>query len=107
MSERYVSPHPLPTPRERELLVILIEECSEVIKDATKWLRFGAKDIDPNKRDGITNDERVALELGDVLCMVNMCADAGLINMLDVDMGRRQKAAKVLRFLQTEDVPHA
>lgn len=100
---RYISPHPLPTPRQRELLTILIEECSEVIKDATKWLRFGAKDIDPNKTDGITNDVRVALELGDVFAMGHMLEEAGLIQRSDVSKGREQKMNKVIRYLQTEE----
>lgn len=102
MSERYVSPHPKPTDAERELLDCLIEECSEVIKCATKWLRFGAKDIDFNQGDGITNDTRLALEVGDVYEVVRRLQIVGMIRGGDVDEGCRQKQAKLDRYLQFE-----
>lgn len=41
---RYISKHPKPTPYERELLTILMEEAAEVIVMASKILRFGAGD---------------------------------------------------------------
>lgn len=102
MSERYVSPHRLPTPRERELLTILIEEAAEVQKNTTKLLRFGARDIDPNAGDLVCNDARLGLEVGDVMAMVDLCIDAGLINPADIDAGRKAKRIKVERFLQTD-----
>lgn len=100
MSERYVSPHAKPTEAERELLIILAEECSEVIKDVAKWLRFGAKDIDPEKSDAITNDVRVALEVGDIFEVVRRIQAKGMISGYDIDKGARQKQERLDRFLQ-------
>ena len=103
MVDRYKSPHPLPTDRQRELLTIMIEECSEVIKDATKWLRFGAKDIDPGKGDGVTNDERVALEIGDVSAMVELLKNAGMVDGRLISEGHSEKLVRVERFMQSEE----
>lgn len=45
MAERYVTSCELPSPYERELLTILIEECAEVQQRATKLLRFGRDEV--------------------------------------------------------------
>ena len=48
---------------KEETLVILMEECGEVIQECSKILRFG------NDIDNLTK------ELGDLLCMINLTAD--------------------------------
>lgn len=100
MSERYVSPHRKPTPEEAEMLVILAEECAEVIKDVAKWLRFGAKDIDPDKPDVVTNDVRMAMEVGDIYEVVRRLQIMNLIHGHDIDAGCRRKAGRLDRYLQ-------
>ena len=57
-----------------ELLVLLIEECSEVIHAATKCLRFG---YDIDHKTGYGNNRLVLSgEIGDLM---------GIINSLDID----------------------
>lgn len=52
------------TPRQRDLLHQLIEECAEVQKEAAKILRFGFQnECDGNKYD---NAKLLAAELGDL-----------------------------------------
>lgn len=71
----YKSPCPLPTPHERELLVILIEECSEVQKRATKALRFGLDECQPGQE--LSNSSRLGLEIGDVSEMIDQLTAVG------------------------------
>lgn len=67
------------SPAEAERLTILIEECSEVIKEATKILRHGYLAHDK----GITYDNRFALEteIGDTLNAIDMMYEAKDIAM--------------------------
>jgi NTP pyrophosphatase (non-canonical NTP hydrolase) len=70
-----------------ELLVILIEECGEVIQAATKCLRFG---FDRSLPDYGVNSEVLAQEVGDVL---------GIVYALELDLSiityyKQQKLAK-------------
>lgn len=48
-------------------LILLIEECSEVIQAATKIIRFGAENY---YQDGKRNDEELVQEIGDVFAVV-------------------------------------
>lgn len=103
MSERYVSPHKLPEGRERELLVILAEECSEVIYHVSKALRFGLADSPPSgiyKRP--TNAEQIAREIGDVEEVKRRLIALGTINADHVAAGQRSKSERLNKYLQTE-----
>lgn len=51
-----------------EMLILLIEECGEVIQAATKCLRFG---WDRNFPDYGVNHEVLAKEVGDVLGVID------------------------------------
>lgn len=98
---RYVSPHALPSPCERELLTILIEECGEIIQAATKSLRFGAEDGYPGTDR--TNRDDLSREIGDLFAMSDMLA--GMLNGALIAERRASKPEKVLRFLQAEPEP--
>lgn len=100
MSDRYISPFPLPTPQEREHLDILIEECSEVIQRATKLLRFGAKEIQPGQP--LTNSERLSLEIGDLNTMIDECKELGLVHPEYVLEGEVRKQDQLKKFLQVQ-----
>lgn len=54
-----------------QLLVLLIEECSEVIKACTKCQRFGFERDNPNTNYG-RNDLRLSEEVGDLLGVIDM-----------------------------------
>jgi hypothetical protein len=57
-----------------ELLILLIEECSEVIQAATKCLRFG---YDVDHQTGYGNNKVVlSREIGDIL---------GIVDVMDLD----------------------
>ena len=49
--------------KKTETLVILMEECGEVIQEASKILRFG------------NDSEKLHKELGDLICMIKLTED--------------------------------
>jgi hypothetical protein len=100
MTEKFVSPCPKPTPHQRELLEILIEECAEVQQRATKMLRFGVNEVQPGQL--LDNSERLGLEVGDVTEMVDRCIKAGLIPAEAIEVGRTNKRRQLAKFMQTE-----
>jgi len=54
---------------QEEILVILMEECSEVIQEASKLIRFGDTDKD-----------RIEKEIGDLICMIEILGQKGIID---------------------------
>ena len=82
--------------RQEHLLTILIEECAEVQKAATKALRFGLRDIKPDGNE--TNEDDISRELNDVYAMVEMLNYDGL--QLHPDVGlRAEKKNRVEKYL--------
>lgn len=99
MSEKFVSPCPPPTPHERELLEILIEECAEVQQRATKMLRFGVQEVQPSQP--LTNAQRLAREYGDVIEVSERLMQIGLVPEEDVIIGRANKRRQLAKYMQT------
>jgi len=60
------------TDQERELLLILQEECAEVIQAVSKIFRFG---IDTTW-NGVSNRDHLEEELGDLKCMIDLTVDS-------------------------------
>ena len=58
---------------EEELLIILMEECAEVIQQASKIIRFGK--TPPTKKE-----KSLAKELGDLLCMIILLEEYGTVS---------------------------
>ena len=77
---------------QQERLVILMEEASEVIKDACKTLRFGFDDKNPLLEGAITNREHLEREIGDFNNAVRMLVAAG-----DIKASRIKIAAEIKR----------
>lgn len=104
MTGRFVSPKPLPSPRQRELLVCLIEECAEIIHRATKALRFGLAEVQSGQR--FSNAERLAWECGDLLGVLDALREAGgVLNDDIVAKGRDAKPTKLNFYLQSQAEP--
>ena len=82
----------------RELLVCLTEECAEVQKDACKALRFGLDDHHPDHAD--TNRMLIARELGDVLCVLDLLVEAGVIDTALVEQAMKAKRVKLAKFMR-------
>ena len=74
---------------KEELLVILMEECAEVQQEASKLIRFGS-----DTWADVLNFEK---EIGDLMCMVALCQQAGLIDedaIMQAAEAKREKLKK-------------
>ena len=73
-----------------EILLIAQEECAEVTQAVSKVFRFGM-DAEHNGR---TNKERLTEEVGDLMCMIELMVETGLIDsveMLQAAVNKRKK----------------
>jgi len=77
-----------------EILVILQEECAEVIQAISKIHRFGLHDV----YEGQSNIDRLIRELGDLRCMINMFLDENQIEPDVVEEYERLKKDKLLVY---------
>jgi NTP pyrophosphatase (non-canonical NTP hydrolase) len=83
--------------KQREILVIAQEECAEVIQEISKIFRFG---ID---KDGVTHQEKLEQEVGDVLCMINLLTAHGLVRPDVVTQAVKNKANKLKQWSKIYD----
>lgn len=82
---------------ERELLVILMEECAEVTQAASKLLRFG-KENHPDT--GLSNSLVLATEVGDLEAVMDMTREAGLIDRETIGNANMRKRERLAYFMQ-------
>lgn len=86
--------------RTEHLLTILSEECAEVAQRASKALRFGLEEAQPGHA---TNASRITQELNDLLGVMKMLVDEGLIP--EPDLGAADaKRDRVEEYLRYSDV---
>jgi NTP pyrophosphatase (non-canonical NTP hydrolase) len=79
------------TDKERELLLILAEECSEVIQAVSKILRFGIDTEWINE----TNRQHLEDELGDLSCMINLTTTFNLCSKTNITKAFLNKESKL------------
>ena len=79
--------------RIQEILDILQEECAEVIQNVSKCRRFGLEN-EYLKGSG-TQREQLAKEIGDVLAMVDLLKEHGVIQQTELDLAKRNKFVKL------------
>ena len=65
--------------KTRETLIILQEECAEVIQATSKIFRFGFESCYPTE-DSPTTRECLTMELGQLMCMVALLVDQGIVD---------------------------
>lgn len=80
-------------PKDSEALLILQEECSEVIQAVSKIFRFGLNNFKPGKPK--TNIEHLEEELGDMLCLIEILYDRGLIRPDKIEQALEAKKHKL------------
>ncbi|KZL14570.1 hypothetical protein [Pseudovibrio sp. Ad26] len=88
----------LPDGLERELLIVLMEECAEVQQQVSKILRFGVNATGPDQEK--TNAELLAAEVGDLSHMIQRCIEIGLFSAEDIEKAAEAKRAKLNRYLR-------
>lgn len=86
--------------KQREILVITQEECAEVIQEISKIFRFG---INETHKDGISHQEKLELEVGDLLCMIMLMTEHGLVRSEQVNTAIKNKQSKLKQWSKIYD----
>lgn len=76
---------------DREIMLIAQEECAEVTQAISKVFRFGFD----SEYNGVTNYTRLNEEVGDLMCMIDLMIDAGIVNEAAVMTAKAEKLAKL------------
>lgn len=84
---------------KHEALVVLAEECAEVVKAVTKLLRHGSQACDPTAPQRGTNLDMLRKELGDVIGAIRLCETQG-ISLGWHDKTINNRAAEKLRRMR-------
>lgn len=74
-----------------EMLVVLMEECGEVIKTASKIIRFG---------EDAKNVEELNRELGDLQCMIDLLHEMDLVSYTAIDEASAEKREKLKKWTE-------
>lgn len=78
--------------RTREILVITQEEAAEVIQEISKIFRFG---IDTPHRDGMSHREKLQTEIGDLVCMIHLLCQHGVVDTDAIEKSAQDKVEKL------------
>lgn len=77
-----------------ELLTITAEECAEVAQVCAKGIRFGCE-------SHILDD--LEKEIGDLLCMVGLLEQYGLIDIHSIEKHINSKAKKLIKYSNLQE----
>ncbi len=61
---------------QKEILLIAQEECAEVTQAISKVFRFGFN----SEYQAKTNHQRLTEEVGDLMCMIDLMVESGMID---------------------------
>lgn len=75
----------------REILLITQEECAEVTQAISKVFRFGMEDT----HKGQSNREHLEEEIGDLMCMIDLLIDSGMVSESAVMTAKAEKLNKL------------
>jgi NTP pyrophosphatase (non-canonical NTP hydrolase) len=79
-----------------ETLGILQEECAEAIVEASKIRRFGLDTM--HYKTGATHRQNLETELGDVLAMIDILVEQGIVNKTNLDAANKNKKEKLKKW---------
>lgn len=86
-----------PTPeRINEALGILQEECAEVIVEVSKCRRFGLDSL--HYKTGIIHRSMLETEVGDVLALVDILIEQGILDPAVLDVCKENKKLKLTEW---------
>jgi NTP pyrophosphatase (non-canonical NTP hydrolase) len=81
--------------KQKEVMLIAQEECAEVIQAISKVFRFGMDDVHPTTNK--SNRDSLEEEVGDLLCMIELLQEHGIVNstsVLNANVRKRNKLKK-------------
>ena len=90
--------------KNREALIILQEECAEVIQAVSKCYRFG---LDNQHKSGATQRANLELEVGDMLALVDILVEQGVIDLNNLQTAKLKKVEKLKiwsKLYETESI---
>lgn len=73
-----------------ELLTIFMEECAEATVEASKLIRFGSETF--------ADVHKMEVEVGDLLCMIDLLDEYGIINLAQTAEHREAKREKLKKW---------
>lgn len=79
---------------QREVLLIAQEECAEVTQAISKVFRFGLDSV----HKGVSNQEHLEEEVGDLMCMIDLLIDTGIVREGAVMAARDEKFNKLAQW---------
>jgi len=82
------------TNRDREMLIIAMEECSEVAIECSKILRFGFTKDKEKKLNG---------EVGDLMCIFQLMQDRGFLDVDKVNVATEDKRKRLRKWSSLMD----
>jgi NTP pyrophosphatase (non-canonical NTP hydrolase) len=85
---------PLLGTKTHEALIITAEECAEVIQQISKIIRFGIDLPYVTAGDGTTNRQQLEKEVGDLICMIDILIELGIIDsraLTEAEIAKREK----------------
>jgi NTP pyrophosphatase (non-canonical NTP hydrolase) len=80
----------------QEILDILQEECAEVIVEVSKCRRFGLESL--HYKTGQQHSEMLEQELGDVLAMLKLLMEAGVVSEQGLEQAAERKLEKLKKW---------
>lgn len=81
-----------------EIMDISQEECAEVIQAISKIRRFGLT----TEHNGVTNQAHLEEEVGDLMCMVELMIEKGILDQVSVLEAAKRKRAKLAKWSRIE-----
>lgn len=90
------------TEAQEERLDLLIEECSEVIKAASKIKRFGYQSTNPYAPQDGTNLNQLQLEMGDLDAIYELLIANKDVDVEAINERHREKYPKLIGYLRTD-----
>ena len=79
-----------------EALGILQEECAEVIVEVSKIARFGIDSI--HYKSGVKHSTMLEMEVGDVLAMIDILIEQGVLDQDGLDNAKENKKLKLQQW---------
>ena len=77
----------------KEALGILQEECAEVIVEVSKCNRFGIDSL--HYKTGLAHNKMLEIEVGDVLAMIDILVEEGVLNVQALEDAKAAKKEKL------------
>jgi hypothetical protein len=87
--------------KTQETLDILQEECAEVIFEVSKCRRFGLDSV--HYKTGIEHNRMLEIEIGDVLAMIDILLEQGILDQTRLDEAKQNKKLKLKQWSKIYD----